>query len=368
MFPNIAETEEVLFLQDLQVDTAADNFHLNYEEHLKPYIYETISEFDREIVESHVEICAECRGDLRDLLQFHEELEREKQIRKLSKPSWWQNLTEWFSVPNRKAVWLAFASVLVFISAGLIWFFIPRPANEIAENTSNLGNLPTNQAIIENQAVNEENRYSVLPNNRENKNINRENKTASPEPTEKEAEIANLVLPKFLDDLRTNQNETLRGNGGLPVQKIAFVAPNGMVIRENSPVLTWENNPNVQSFEVSVFDEFDNRLTKAENLTGNKWRVPNLAKGKLYKWQVTGKSISENGQELKYLGQGKFYIISQAAENRINAARNALERGRAFAEAGLLTEAAKEFRKYLKENPNSENAKKFLRQIEQAQL
>ena len=41
------------------------------------------------------------------------------------------------------------------------------------------------------------------------------------------------------------------------------------------------------------------------------------------------------------------------------------DQARAFAEAGLLREAAEEFRKYLKENPNSENAKNFLRQLGQ---
>ena len=87
MFPNIAETEEALLIEDLREDKAND-FHLNYEEHLKPFIYETIEAIDKEIVESHVEVCAECREDLRDLLNFHQELEREKEIRELSKAGW----------------------------------------------------------------------------------------------------------------------------------------------------------------------------------------------------------------------------------------------------------------------------------------
>lgn len=361
MFPNIVERKEAFLLEDLADETLRD-FHLNYDEHLKPYIYETIDAVEREIVESHVEICADCREDLRDLLQFHEELERENEIRSLSKRGFWTQVSDWFSSPNRKVVWLAFASIFVLFGAFLVWFFLSRSTNEIVQNQTNTNDLPINQTI-ENLSFEKNlqlNQNSETPKNNQSNSVIKEKDSP-----EKEIELANLVLPKFLDELRIIEDEKVRGNNDSPTQKIAVITPNGTVIRSSSPVLSWKQVPNVENFEVSIYDDDFNRIAKNENLKGNSWRVPNLPKGKIYQWQVSAKSFLADDKTQYFLGKGKFYIVSQADENKINQAKNSLERGRAFAEAGLLREAAEEFRKYLKENPNSENAKKFLRQLGQ---
>ncbi len=363
MFPNIAEREEVLLIEDLQADVKYD-FHLNYDEHLKPFIYENISVIDKEIVESHVEVCAVCREDLRDLLNFHRELEQEREIRELSKSHWWTQIANWFSAPNRKILWLACATILLCVGAGLAWLFLSKPTDEIAKK-------PSNAAVIENdQTVSNININQMpIPINQNTvtskADSNSENQNAIETP--KEPEVANLVLPKFLNDLRINENETLRGNNDSPTQKITVISPNATIIRDSSPILIWQNVPNIENYEITVFDENDNRIAKFENVKGNSQRISNLLKGKIYQWQVSAKSVLENGKQTDFIGQGKFYIISQADENKINQAKNSLEKGKAFAEAGLLAEAASQFRQYLKQNPNSENAKKFLRQIEQAQ-
>ena len=361
MFPNIAEMEEGLLIEDLSTRDA-DDFHLNYEEHLKPFIYGTISAIDKEIVESHVEICAACREDLRDLLVFHRELEQEREIRELSRRSWWTHLTDWFSHPNHKAVWLAVAAILIFIGSGLAWLFLSKPSDEIVKKSANPSDLETNQSAPKaniNQATIEVNQNTAEP--KGNSNTQNQNTVESP----KEVELANLVLPKFLGDLRIEETGTRRGSDDSPTQKIAVISPKGSVIRDSSPVLKWQNVPNIQDFEVSVFDNDFNPVAKIDSVSGNSWRVPNLTKGKIYQWQVSAKLVTADGKTTKFLGQSKFYIISERDENRIKQAKDGLEKGRAFAEAGLLREAAGEFRKYLKENPNSENAKKFLRQVEQ---
>jgi len=361
MFPNIVEREEAFLLEDLADETLRD-FHLNYDEHLKPYIYETIDAVEREIVESHVEICADCREDLRDLLQFHGELEREKEILSLSKRGFWTQVSDWFSSPNRKAVWLAFASIFVLFGAFLVWFFLSRSTNEFVQNQTNTNDLPINQTI-ENLSFEKKlqlNQNSETPKNNQSNSVIQEKDSP-----EKEIELANLVLPKFLDELRVIEDEKVRGNNDSPTQRIAVITPNGTVIRSSSPVLSWKQVPNVENFEVSIYDNDFNRIAKTENLKENSWRVPNLPKGKIYQWQVSAKSVLADDRTQYFLGKGKFYIVSQADENKIMRAKNSLERGRAFAEAGLLREAAEEFRKYLKENPNSENAKNFLRQLGQ---
>ncbi len=364
MFPSITQREEVLLIDDLR-EVKADEFHLNYEEHLKPFVYETIDAIDKEIVESHVEICQACREDLRDLLNFHQELGREKEILELSKANWWTHLTAWFSYPNHKALWLTLASIMFIGSIGLIWFFVTQPTKEIVQNQANTNNLPINQDVqttpIENinQTVNNLNQNSATP---KSNSANTKNQNAAA--PKEEPEMAKLVLPKFLNNLRLNENDKVRGESDVPSQKIVVISPTGKVIRDSAPLLSWQNLPNIQSYEVTVFDENDNRLAKIEAIKGNSWRVSNLPKGKIYQWQVLGKSVATNGKTTNFIGQGKFYIVSERDENRINQAKDSLERGKALAEAGLLTEAKIEFDKYLRQNPDSKIAKMWRNQVE----
>lgn len=361
MFPNIAQAEADLLLMDLSKENK-DEFHLNYEEYLKPFIYGTINSVDKEIVESHVEVCAVCREDLRDLLNFHQELEREKEIQQLIKTGWWANLTSWFSQPNPKMVWLALAIILIFAGVGLIWSFLRKPAVEIAQEPDN----PINIQNSANENVNLNlnlNQKTNTPTPDSDKTNNNQNKVAS----SKEPELANLVLPKFLNHLQPKENEPVRGDNALPAQKIPVISPTSQVIRDSSPVLNWQKIPNIESYEVTIFDEKDNRIAKVENIKGSSWRVPPLTKGKMYQWQVFGKIVSKDNKTTHFIGQGKFYIVSKRDENRIAQAKTGLEHGKALAEAGLLREATETIRQYLRQNPNSETAKRFLRQIEQFQ-
>src|ERR1043165_2616924 len=55
------------------VDSGEEPFHLDYDEHLHPYVDGTANEIDREIVDSHVAQCSRCADELRDLLAFREQ-------------------------------------------------------------------------------------------------------------------------------------------------------------------------------------------------------------------------------------------------------------------------------------------------------
>jgi len=48
-------------------------FHLDYEQHLEPYVDGTANDIDREIVDSHVAICSKCATDLEELLAFKQQ-------------------------------------------------------------------------------------------------------------------------------------------------------------------------------------------------------------------------------------------------------------------------------------------------------
>ena len=61
---------------ETEAEERAESFHLNYDEHLAPYVDGTINDIDREIVESHVALCEDCAEQLRELFDVKAELAR----------------------------------------------------------------------------------------------------------------------------------------------------------------------------------------------------------------------------------------------------------------------------------------------------
>lgn len=335
MYPNIAAAGG-LFFEEAPAEAPAE-FHLNYDEHLKPFVYGEIPEVDREIVTGHVETCADCRADLRDLLEFHRELEREKELAALSKRGFLASISEWLGEFRKPPFWLAFASVAAILGVA-VWYSATRP--KVAEIAARSGSSITAPALPE------------LP---------------APEPTPAEnsrpPEIAALAIPDFLRELRpTDRDETLRG-GPTDSLRLTVTGPNGIALLGSQPILRWRPVPEASDYDVLITDSEFNRVAFVDRVTGSSWKPPALAKGRTYRWQVEARST---GSGRRWLGQGVFHIVGERAEARIAAAKDPVERGRALAEAGLFKEAAAELRRYLRNNPTSPIARNYLRQIERA--
>jgi hypothetical protein len=363
MFPQINQT-----IADFNKEIINRNepFHLDYDEHLRPYIDETINEIDREIIESHLENCSSCSHQVRDLREFKESLELKKlkqEIAEKAKESVWTKFGNWFTANTRI---LAFGSLLIVVSLlGLFAFFNLPKQNDQAKVEPNINvavpiqtpNVTPTDGVVTPTPTNikvETNVNKPLP------TVKNVNVTATPTPsptiTPQETELAEIKLPNYLKDLRT-KTDSLRGNSDGKTEQIAIISPNGKVIRETSPTLNFNKLEGIETYEVSIYN--GSTLIKKEIISSNSWRVSvTLSKEKLYEWQVSAKSGDKN-----YLGQGKFYIVSQVDENKIRRAKDSLQRGKAFAEAGLIDDARREFKQYLKQNPGSQSAKKLLLQI-----
>ncbi len=55
---------------DLSIE---EPFHLDYDEHVAPYVDGAANDIDREIVESHIALCSQCEKDIRDLQEFRQQ-------------------------------------------------------------------------------------------------------------------------------------------------------------------------------------------------------------------------------------------------------------------------------------------------------
>jgi hypothetical protein len=96
-----------------------------------------------------------------------------------------------------------------------------------------------------------------------------------------------------------------------------------------------------------------------------------LQNGKVYSWEVTAalKDNQEITSPVAPAPRAQFKIVEVERLNEIEAVRKQkplshLALGVLYARAGLLTEAGREFRALLNDNPQSNLAKKLLRTVQ----
>ena len=94
MFPTAVVDDLTTLLDDGIIDTQPE-FHLNYEDHLKPYVEENIGPVETEQIEGHAEICLRGREDLWDIVSFHHELKQESDLWHLTERPIVSNSAAW---------------------------------------------------------------------------------------------------------------------------------------------------------------------------------------------------------------------------------------------------------------------------------
>ncbi|HET9713621.1 MAG TPA: zf-HC2 domain-containing protein, partial [Pyrinomonadaceae bacterium] len=89
-----------------QFESDEGPFHLDYEQHLEPYVDGKANEIDREIVDSHIALCSRCADELRDLFAFNQQPATSDT--RVTSSRWKQWLPQWPSLSNP-----AFATAVV---------------------------------------------------------------------------------------------------------------------------------------------------------------------------------------------------------------------------------------------------------------
>jgi hypothetical protein len=148
-------------------------------------------------------------------------------------------------------------------------------------------------------------------------------------------------------------------------RRFEIIEPAGKVLLADRPAFKWTQLDDAEGYVVEVYGEQFNLLLSSPLLKGLSWTAPQLARGKVYSWQV--KAI-RGGQEFiaprQTAPQAKFRILDKAAAAEIARARrdyasSHLLLGLLYARAGLLTEAEQEFRALQKDNPDSDAPRKL---------
>jgi hypothetical protein len=148
-------------------------------------------------------------------------------------------------------------------------------------------------------------------------------------------------------------------------RRFEIIEPAGKVMLDDRPAFKWTGLGDAEGYVVEVYDAQFNLVSSSPSLKGLSWTAPQLARGKVYSWQV--KAI-RGGQEFiaprPPAPQAKFRILDQAEAAEIARARrdyasSHLLLGLLYARAGLLTEAEREFRALQKANPDSDAPRKL---------
>lgn len=271
----------------------ADTAHLDPETELIPYAGGTAGPATREIVETHVEDCASCRAELREL----------EALRTAPRP--------------RRIPVLAIAAAAAAIAIALLLVLYANrsapPVPRVHHPTVSVQQPPAPPAYARPEweaLVREARRTGKLP---------------------------------FRTDLARlrGKSDSLRGADDAPVDGLA---PAGIVVDETRPRFTWPERRG--AVYVVLLYENDEEIARSKPLSAAEWRPEReLQRGRTYAWQVEVR----RGDALELLPppaapEARFRIAGADAHRQIEEARRAhpddhLLHAILYARAGLEAEA-----------------------------
>lgn len=356
--------------RDLETQAKLDPIHIAYEQ-LEAYVDNEADAADREIVDSHVELCRTCREELRDLQEFllslqgreaSSHLHQAQQDRQPAfgsalgleesfgpltlhsspsggdsqalargtgpRASFWERATHFWRYPG----YLAGVASAVAIVLVVVWSVPTRRYLSKGPDTGRQSG-PSDA---------EPDRY--VP--------------AQPE-LQTPAELAALI----------GKPETLLGSGTQSTP-FALLAPVGTFVEDARPMFRWQPLSGATSYKITVFDSALNEVAASRALSGTDWKssVP-LERGKVYLWQV---AATRGGEQVVAPAppapEAKFEILDLSQANSLAQVKREQPNshftlGRAYASSGVLDEAEREFRLVSDSDADYAIAQKFIHDL-----
>jgi hypothetical protein len=353
-------------------------FHLSHEE-LKRYRAGAASNADQVICESHLEVCEQCNEELLQLSAVvHQPRATSAKVSTLTAQHGRPGRGWMSSTPARVAAAIAFVGLIVL--AFLLW---RQPSvRESARNqplpvstpslTPAPASLPTPSSEIQPAAI------ALLKDNGKEIRLDHEGNLTGleglDEASQQMAKAAlsgeRLTKPKVLEGLTSPRIQLLGESRG--EKTFRLLSPLGKVIIEDRPTLKWQPLAGAKGYVVSVFDGHFNRIAQSPPLTKTEWTlgVP-LSRGGNFFWEVTatkeGKEVSAPAApapraQFKVLDAENLSVLAKAKGQQ---PVSHLALGLMYARLGLLKDAEREFHQLVKDNPNSAEANKLLRTVQQ---
>lgn len=361
-------------------ETDLENAHLLYQE-MADYVDNRASDIDREIIDSHLELCHNCRVEMQDLAALKTRLDRLPRVRysPVKGPSAASGWAAWWQLPAIRIPVLAGLLLVVLVAAILLMRSRQQP--EVAHNqpapADTPGNaVPTNSPIsVPSPDVSSSARVvAELIDDGHHVTLDSDDKLQGFESasSQRQSDVASVLkngrvkTPSFLADLK-GRSGILMGPGAAPY---GLLNPVATVVESRTPTFRWRATEGAQSYELTIYDSDSKKVVASGQLTDNSWITTTpLERGRTYSWQVRA---NKNGVEVLMppaaAAEAKFRVIDQSSLQEIQLARKSqpgshLMLGILYAESGLLDESEHEFQKLVAANPESPVARSLLREV-----
>jgi anti-sigma factor RsiW len=368
----------------LHSETIGDEFpaHLTADQTAE-YVDKNLSGEALQVVTDHLAGCEQCLMAVEDLRAFRNEiapsLDREYRPAVVASPvvreSWFTRFRSLFRVSPVPAFGgAALALLLLGVIAWLVWRTptqrepqiaeAPTPVSQPSASVEPVTPQPSPPTVV--AELNDGGRILTL--DQQGKLSGADDLPAgyrdlvtralSTQRIEKSSQLQGLTRPPSSLMSGDNQND-----------QFSVLQPAGNVLLEDKPAFRWSTLEGATGYVVEVYDEQFNPVASSPQLTNPSWTTT-LPRGHVYSWQV--KALKE-GQEITSprppAPQAKFRVLDQSKANELARAKRAygsshLTLALLYADAGLLKEAEQELRLVQRSNPNSDLARKLLRQIQ----
>ena len=343
----------VSFREGLKAQAQRGLTHLEYEQ-LEAYVDGTMSDADRQIVESHAERCGVCRAELRDLQprqpgETRREAGLDEPLTIFASAEDASDVTSEVTPPlPRTDFWAkvrfpGYASGAVAVAALVL----------LAVFTARLHQSPPDKST------------TTVAQSNPTHNANNQQPPSANQPTNPYGAAAEkLETPAALSSLIGNTG-TLMGAG--ETESFLLRKPVGTFVLDVRPEFHWQALRGATEYRVGIFDADLKAVETSPALTTTTWKAsPALLRGKVYVWQVTAVKGSEQiVAPAPPAPEAKFAIVELSILNELRAVQSAgvgehMTLGRAYAHAGLLDEAEEEFRLVPAGDSNYSQAQRFL--------
>lgn len=391
----------VAFVQsDLRAAEIEEPDHLSHRQ-IVAYVNNELDEFALGSARLHLATCPECEALHQDLRRVHADIAFGKVYTPTEKPGLWSRLRDLW----RKQTWRTPIKItgLLLATAALVWAVTFPLRNQLADLQARMDQLQRENASLRNEVTNISNLESRIEQLRiENARLqqmvlpegagkqtsqmllalndgggrvmldNQDGLTglefvsaADQQAVKKALWSQRAELPSSFSSLASRPGRLM----GAGQNSFAVVSPVGIAVSTTQPTMRWKPLDGASGYAVTVYDRDHNEKAMSGMLYGTEWTPPPLTPGQIYSWQVRaikdGKEVISPPPDAP---DAKFMILDRAQIETLERAKRLyakshLTLGVLYARAGLLEDAANEFRALLNANPDSIVARNLLRSV-----
>lgn len=374
---------EMVADQSYDLSIKEEPFHLDYDQHVAPYVDGTADEIDREIIESHIALCSQCAEDIRDLQEFRKQPALQA-VPDIGVSRWARWKDQWQWTPRMAAAALAIAVLIPGIAATvLLWnsrhtpqagpqagpVALPsaEPSPVFSYNGATTPSPDPQQTKEPLVALNDGGRQITLDANGQSTGL-------ESLPADLRKTVENVLasrkfnLPPSLFNLSESAG-TLRGSVDTE-DTIEQLAPVRVVVETNRPVFRWRALEGASEYIVTVHDAKLRLVENSGPVTGTEWSIPKaLERGRIYSWQiraiVAGKTVISPKPPVP---DTLFKVLDKNAHEAIELAKRVqgnshLTMAVLYWKHGLLEAAEREAQALVRTNPGSTFAADLLRSL-----